>query len=174
VYITPGGHRRFARSDIEALTSNASHGTGLALVNTWAQRAWARARNELESVEHPPAWLTTIGGEERDTWRRISQQLMGIVLRYVSNQDNDDALLEQARAIGIEYATYARQLGMPLKLALEATLFFRDTLLTSTMDIPEPANMNAENSSYLLRRISQVLNVVQLAVVSGYEDAGQR
>ncbi len=169
VYITPGGHRRFARADIEALISHNTMPVHV-LSNTWAQHAWAQARNELEGVDAPPAWLTSINDQERDTWRRISQQLMGVVLRYVSTQDNDQALLDQAHTIGIEYANYAQQAGMPLRVALEATLFFRDSLLTATMDLPQAASMRAENSSHLLRRISQVLNVVQLAVVAGYEE----
>lgn len=169
VYITPGGHRRFARADIQAMVERSST-SGKALVSTWAQRALEQARSGLERNENPPAWLITLEENERDTWRRVSQQLMGVVLRYVSSQENDEALLNQARAIGMDYAYHARRLGMPLAVALEAALFFRDSLVEAAMNLPDPSPTSNEASARLLRRISQVLNVVQIAVAAGYEE----
>jgi excisionase family DNA binding protein len=169
VYITPGGHRRFARADIQAMVERSST-SGKALVSTWAQRALEQARSGLDRNENPPAWLTTLEENERDTWRRVSQQLMGVVLRYVSSQENDEALLNQARAIGMDYAYHARRLGMPLAVALEAALFFRDSLVEAAMNLPDPSPTSNEASARLLRRISQVLNVVQIAVAAGYEE----
>jgi len=177
VYITPGGHRRFARADIEAMLSRSMTTQPLAprqgLMSTLTQRAWAQARTELERVEQTPAWLQSLGDEERDNWRRVSQQLMGIVLRYVGSQEyeqNEHELLEQARAIGMEYARNVRRMNLPLSKALEAALFFRDLLVSAVMDLPENSTMRAENTAQLLRRISGVLNVVQIAVASEYED----
>lgn len=168
VYITPGGHRRFALVDIEALRAQkplANH----ALAHSWAQRALHQARSELQRVEQSPAWLAHLDEQERGTWRRVSMRLMGVVLRYVSAQDDDAALLEEARAIGATYAEQAQRAHMPLSAALEAALFFRDSLVEAAMDLPEQSTIRPEASARLLRRISQVLNAVQLAVVAGYE-----
>lgn len=170
VYVTPGGHRRFARADIEALIAQGSvGGSQQSLAYNWAQRVVTQTRDRLERDEQMPSWLTSLEEEERDAWRRVSQQLMGVVLRYVSSQEDDEALLEQARTIGRDYATKALRVGMPLTVALEAALFFRDSLVAAAMDLPEPATLHGEASTRLLHRISQVLNAVQLAVVAGYE-----
>jgi excisionase family DNA binding protein len=173
VYITPGGHRRFARSDIEAMVAQTVPlpGHSQALVRTWAQRALEQARTELERRESPPAWLMDLGDDERDIWRRVSQQLMGVVLRYVSYQGDDEPLLNQARDIGRDYAANARRMGMPLAVALEAALFFRDSLVEAAMNLPDTSPVNNSSNARLLRRISQVLNVVQIAVAAGYEDS---
>lgn len=168
VYITPGGHRRFALADIEALVARKAL-TSQTLTSTWAARAIAQARTELAQAQAQPAWLATMSAEERATRRRIGQQLMGVVLRYVNAQGDDEALLREAQTIGTEYARSARQIGMPLTAALEAALFFRDSLVESALDLPEQAYLRHEDSARLLRRISRVLNVVQLAVVDGYQ-----
>lgn len=172
VYITPGGHRRFALVDIEALSERKPL-AGTALANSWAQRALNQARTELQRVDHTseqaPGWLAHLPDEERHTWRQVSMQLMGVVLRYVSAQDDDDSLLEEARTIGTTYAQNALRANLQLSTALEAALFFRDSLVDAAMNMPEQASLRPESSARLLRRISQVLNVVQLAVVAGYE-----
>lgn len=173
VYVTPGGHRRFAAADIEALRLRKSLG-GQALAHTWVRRAIDQARTELQRVEQSPTWLSHLSDEERVSWRRVSMQLMGVVLRYVSLQDEEDGedLLKEARSIGEYYAIQALQAHLPLTTALEVALFFRDSLVEAAMDMPSQANLHPEASARLLRRISRVLNVVQLAVVAGYESLG--
>jgi DNA binding domain, excisionase family len=168
VYVTPGGHRRFALADIEALVARKAL-TAQALTSTWAARAIAQARTEIAQAQDRTGWLATMSPEERATRRRIGQQLMGVVLRYVNAQGDDEALIREAQMIGNEYARSAQQIGMPLTAALEAALFFRDSLVESALDLPEQAHLRHEDSTRLLRRISRVLNVVQLAVVDGYQ-----
>jgi excisionase family DNA binding protein len=169
VFLTPGGHRRFAVADIEALAARKSVNEQ-ALATSWVRRALAQARTELERVDEPPDWLIRLDDNERAAWRQVSMRLMGIVLRYVSAHDNDEGLLEEARNIGTSYAQNAQRFGMSLTTALEAALFFRDTLIEAAMEMPERTGQANDVSVQLLRRISRVLNVVQLAVAAGYED----
>ncbi len=172
VYTTPGGHRRFALDDIEALSTNKTLESD-ALARLWAKRALAQARSELQRVEQSPSWLAHLEEHERQTWRRVSLQLMGLVLRYVGQPDHEDEspLLAEAQAIGDAYASYALRSRVPLSTALEVALFFRDSLVDAVMSMPEQVNLSNEASTRLLRRIRRVLNVVELAVVAGYEHA---
>ncbi|MGQ9482060.1 MerR family transcriptional regulator [Chloroflexus sp.] len=168
VYITPGGHRRFARADILALASRRPL-PSQSISSVLASKALAQTRNELAHSSSAPAWMHAMNEQERLVWRRVGQQLMGVVLRYVSTHDEQSPLLDEARAIGHSYAHLARTAGLPLTDALAAALFFRDSLVEAAMDLPEEAHVRPAESARLLRRISRVANEVQLAVVSGYE-----
>jgi excisionase family DNA binding protein len=167
VYVTPGGHRRFARSDIEALAARHTLSTQ-AIGSVWAAKALAHTRSDLAAPSRQ-SWMARIDEAERASWRRLGQQLMGVVLHYINSPREDEDLLGEARRIGNEYAQYARRAGMPLTSALEAALFFRDTLVDAAMDLPEEANLRPDASARLLRRISRVANEVHLAVAAGYE-----
>ncbi|MDN5272043.1 helix-turn-helix domain-containing protein [Chloroflexus sp. MS-CIW-1] len=168
VYITPGGHRRFARADILALASRRPLPTQ-SISSVLASKALAQTRTELAHSPSVPAWMATMSEQERLAWRRVGQQLMGIILRYVSTHDEQSPLLEEARAVGQSYARLARNAGLSLSDAIAAALFFRDSLVEATMDLPEEAHVRPSESARLLRRISRVANEVQLAVVNGYE-----
>lgn len=169
VYITPGGHRRFARADIEALAARRPL-AGQTIGSTWASKALAVTRNEISQTQSRPGWMSQLSEADRSAWRRIGQQLMGIVLRYINSPDEDESLLSEARTIGADYARQARQVGMPLTSALEAALFFRDSLVDAAMDMPEESHLRPEASARLLKRISRVANEVHLAVAAGYQD----
>ncbi|WP_298407147.1 helix-turn-helix domain-containing protein [uncultured Chloroflexus sp.] len=168
VYITPGGHRRFARADILALAARRPL-PAQSISSVLASKALAQTRSELSNPSTAPAWMMTMEEHERLEWRRVGQQLMGVVLRYVSSHDEHSPLLEEARAIGLKYARLARATGLPLTDAIAAALFFRDSLVEAAMDLPEEAHLRPAESARLLRRISRVANEVQLAVVAGYE-----
>jgi excisionase family DNA binding protein len=167
VYITPGGHRRFARQDIDALAARQPL-SSQALGSVWAARAIAHTRNDLATVGRQ-TWMARIDDADRAAWRRMGQQLMGVVLHYINSPRDDDDLLNEARRIGGEYALYARQANMPLTAALEAALFFRDSLVEAAMDLPEETHLRPSESARLLRRISRVANEVHLAVAAGFE-----
>jgi excisionase family DNA binding protein len=167
VYITPGGHRRFARHEIEALAARTTL-SNQALSSAWAARAIAHTRSDLAAPERPN-WMARIDEADRAAWRRLGQQLMGVVLHYINSSHDDMDLLGEARRIGTEYAQYARRAGMPLTAALEAALFFRDSLVDAAMDLPEEAHLRPDASARLLRRISRVANEVHLAVAAGFE-----
>lgn len=167
VYITPGGHRRFARQDIEALAARHSL-SSQALGTAWAAKAIAHTRSDL-AVQGRPRWMASIDDSERAAWRRLGQQLMGVVLHYINSSRDDEELLAEARRIGGEYAQYARRAGMPLTVALEAALFFRDSLVDAAMGLPDDTQLRPRESARLLRRISRVANEVHLAVAAGFE-----
>lgn len=169
VYYTPGGHRRFALSDIQALRERPPEGT-TALARTWANRAIAQTRSDLQKGAQQPTWMTELNDDERAIWRHVSMQLMGVVLRYINATPEEEAdLLAEAQAIGSDYATHAKRSGLALTTALESALFFRDLLVDAAMEMPETTSTPAAASARLLRRINRVLNVVQLAVAAGYE-----
>jgi excisionase family DNA binding protein len=172
--VTPGGHRRFAASDLARFSRERS---ALRNVNgfagLWATKALAYTRQEV--MVRQEGWLTYFNEEGRSRNRLLGQQLMGLTLQYLSsesNEENSAAILEEARRIGRLYAENARENGLPLRATLEASMFFRDSLIETALQLPETANIRPEANVRLLRRVNALLNAVHLAAASVYEEYG--
>ena len=101
--------------------------------------------------------------------RVLGQRRMGLMLRYLSEKTKNDAVLDEARGIGREYARDALDLDLPLKQALEASMFFRDAVVGSTMELPDKVKIRPEEKMRLLGRVNELLNAVQLAVAEVYD-----
>lgn len=168
VMLTPGGHRRFAASDLVTF-ANERH--GLRHVNDleqmWASAALTQTRQEI-TTHQDEHWLATFDEDVRTRHRQLGQRLMGLTLRYLS-EDDGEPLLQEARQIGEEYAQIALDASMPLTEAVEAAMFFRDTLVETALHLPEDTHVRPEASLRLLRRINRLLNVVQLAIAEVYD-----
>ena len=171
--VTPGGHRRFAACDLARFARERSalrkrkEFSGL-----WATKALAYTRQE-SMARHKDSWLVFYDEEARNRNRLLGQQLMGLTLQYLSSESNESvslALLEEARRIGQQYAMNAKEQGLPLRATLEASIFFRDSLVETALQLPETANISSEANVRLLRRVNALLNAVHLAVAEVYDE----
>ena len=169
VMLTPGGHRRFNPADLEQF-SNERHAIRPAggIERVWANAALERTRQRMTD-RRSPDWMNRFDETARRHHRVLGHKLMELMLRYLSEKKEDDAVLEEAAGIGREYGDSAIGLNLSLKQALEASMFFRDALVGSTMELPDKVKIRPEERMRLLGRINKLLNLVQLTVAEVYD-----
>lgn len=170
-YRTAGGHRRFAVSDIHSYLAKQKQGPGNHHTQNWASTALAETRQQVSHhTEH--RWLKKIEEEDlRDEYRQLGRQLMGLLLQYVATEDPNGSFIKEARRIGRSYGIYGKRIGLTLTSILEATLFFRDILLESSLQVPINTYIESDSSLRILRRVNQIINTIQLSVSEYYETA---
>lgn len=166
---TPGGHRRFAQSDLERFANEQRQGGELTAVElTWAQQAMIQTRSEISQPEGKP-WLTAVAPDSRSQHRQLGQRLMGLTLQYVAAQSNHHLLLEEAKTVGEAYGRLAQVDQLSLADTLSATLFFRDMLVETALGMSPTAGVQPEDNLRLMRRINEMMNAVHLAIAGTYE-----
>lgn len=169
VIITPGGHRRFPQSAVEAMATHA--GPPRRRPATWAEQALTHTRADL-AAHRDAQWLAKLDDREREEKRLMGQRVMGLMMQYLAaGAGEEDAILAEAHTLGQAYAEGAREAGLDLTDALHATMFFRDHIVESAVMLPEAARAHPEGNRRLLRRINTFLNTIQLAVAEAYRAA---
>lgn len=168
IMLTPGGHRRFALSDIDQF-AHGRHGVRRAsgIEQAWADRALTVTRQEILAHQNAQ-WMVASDEATREHNRVLGRQLMALTLQFISNGE-DEQLLAEAQNIGREYGRTAIRTGLPLTTALQASMFFRDTMIETALQLPENVNIRPEANIRLLRRINTLLNAVHLAVAEVYD-----
>jgi excisionase family DNA binding protein len=170
-YRTPGGHRRFSRKDIEQYLARQQGGSEIELPTTWADAALIQTRQEV-AHHQDHRWLQkVVDGDLRYEYRKLGHQLMGLLLQYVAADEPNGSFIEEAERIGRLYGIYGRRAGLSLTSILEATLFFRDILIESSLKIPSTTYVESDASLRILRRVNQIVNAVQLSVTDYFERA---
>lgn len=172
--ITPGGHRRFALSDLEAFRRQGEQPRQLpAYESVWAQQALTHTRERI--VQHRSSDLmAAFDNSERRRGRQLGRRLLGLILRYVSMREGGQAVLDEVEEVGRSYARAARSAGLPLQQALEIAMLFRDGLIETTLELPERAPVKSKTNLHLLRRLNPVMNSLQLAIVGAYEEEAEQ
>lgn len=167
---TAGGHRRFALRDIQSYLSRQKNLPTDKLTNEWADAALVETRQQVaRKKEHH--WLRAIDQEDqREEYRQLGHQLMGLLLQYVATEEPNGSFIDEAQRLGRLYGTYGMRAGLTLTSILEATLFFRDILIESSLEIPTTTYVEPDASLRILRRVNQIINTVQLTVANYYEN----
>jgi excisionase family DNA binding protein len=169
VFVTPGGHRRFSESEIESFAKERLQlQVASGLEELLERYAMQRARKDIASHSKEP-WLATISNEDREVSRNLGRRLLGLSLQYIVSEDGRD-LLRETEELGLEYGRHGRAMGMPLEQMLRASMLFRDSLIETSMDLPE-STASQHTSMHLVLRINELINTVQLAVVKAYGTA---
>lgn len=171
-YRTAGGHRRFAAGDIQAYIARQKSALDSELTADWASNALVQTRQQI-SHHKGHRWLQAIEAEDmQDEYRQLGHRLMGLLLQHVAAEEPDDSFVEEANRIGRRYGSFGRQAGLSLTSILEATLFFRDVLIESTLEVRPSGYVETGASLRILRRVNEIINAVQLAVTAFYENGG--
>ncbi len=167
--VTPGGHRRFAAADIEQFAAEQRRARRRPehIEKKWAETALAVTRRTL-AKRPDERWLGDNGGW-REQHREIGRQLMGLTMQFISAEDDDaPVLFAEARRIGRRYAQIAHQRRLPLADALRASIFFRDMLVETALEMPDHVRVRPQTNVRLLRRINALLNTVHLTIAEEY------
>ena len=169
IMITPGGHRRFSITELDRLAEEHRRQRVVAgIEQVWADQALQQTRQVLQS-QRDDAWMSTYDEADRIHKREMGQHLLEVLLKYLSQREADENLLDEARAIGREHAVNSRQRGMSLSDTLKIVLFFRDMMFDVTLNLPEVAQVKAEASAQMLRRIGTMLSAVEIVVAETYD-----
>jgi excisionase family DNA binding protein len=171
-YRTPGGHRRFALADIQSYLLRQRGGQSDEVDQDWADTALVATRKQVAG-QPDSRWMQVIDEEKlRDEYRQLGHQLMGLLLQYVASEDANGSLIDEAKRIGRRYGVYGIRAGLTRTNIIEATLFFRDILVESSLKIPTTTYVEPNASLRILRRVNTIINAVQLAVTDYYETVG--
>jgi excisionase family DNA binding protein len=165
---TPGGHRRFSRADLDAwVESQRRREPGAELL---VQNALGRMRMEMtRSEERIPAWLAHFDEPMRQRYRETGRQLLGLLIRFISDPGQRTETLEQARDIGRHYAVVSHASGLSLADSVQAVLFFHNSLTSSIVQMAASLNPNGGIDWATTHRLAtSFVNDVLLAMVETF------
>ena len=133
VYRTPGGHRRFLRSDVESFANAPEQAQDQQREDAVEGSALRKIRRRLgrnDVLQQP--WYQSVEEEGKVRMRLFGRRLLSILLQESSARRRRQELLDEAHLLGREYGTEMSERGVALKDTIEAFVFFRTMVLDST------------------------------------------
>jgi excisionase family DNA binding protein len=174
---TPGRHRRFRRSDIEAWAAarNEAREARPPAGQVIVQHALGRTRMQMaEGRLNSTPWYQQLDEARKREFRDVGRRLLSVLMRYLGEEDDPTPLVAEGRAIGCEYERLGHAAGLSLTEKVNSFLYFRDFLYDSVLDVYQASGQRAAREwAAMHRRIAGFTNAVLLALVEAHEKAGQ-
>lgn len=145
VYRTPGGHRRFAREDLLAMTrpptaraarTSRNGSQGGETPDKLEDAALRRIRRRLNHEEVArQSWYQSVQEDGRDRMRLFGRRLLSLLVQGLPQRrasGRRQEILAEALMLGHEYGAEMSERNVPLKDTVEAFIFFRTLVLDTT------------------------------------------
>ncbi len=164
---TPGGHRRFAETDVRAIVGG--RGGKRQQMGDVGDLATKRIRRQVHSSQNAD-WYAHVDEAQRQKLRLLGRGLMALVADYVGKRRRKTSLLEEARATGAEYGAELAGAGMSLSQAMHAFTFFRRSLDLSAKQALAKQGTPPSDSVEVCEQIMALADEVLLGIAVAYEE----
>ena len=162
---TPGGHRRFAESDVGGIVEGRGKKQPMSDVGDLATK---RIRRQVHSSQNAD-WYATVDDAQRERLRILGRGLMTLVADYVAKRRRKTSLLEEARATGAQYGAALEGAGMSLSQAMHAFTFFRRSLDQSAKQALAKQGTPPAEATDVCEQIMALADEVLLGIAGAYE-----
>ena len=173
-YQTPGGHRRFLRSSLEAMVNaprRQRYGMERLPGSTQTMAGELHRRVQRSDAASQP-WHARLSAEQRDEFRRWGQRTFQLVIDYVaaSKRSERELLLEEAERMGGLYGSEASGAGLTLAETVEAFLFYRSPVLDAITGHLRRRAAEVSEVTGAFHEASAAIDRVLVALVASYRD----
>lgn len=173
---TPGGHRRFLRSSLEAMiNAPRRHRYGVERLADSAGTIVGDVHRRMQRTGYAgQPWQARLSAEQRADFRRWGQRTFNLVIEYVAAAKRAERtlLLEEAEKMGALYGGEASRAGLSLAETVEAFLFFRSPVLEAIGSHLRRRSADVADVTAAYREASAAVDQVLLALVASYRQAG--
>lgn len=173
---TPGGHRRFLRTSIEAMLPRPriARPGSLSAIGEPPDRVAAefrrRVRSDLASVsEHE--WRARLDERSLEWFRERGRRMGDLLLGYIdtTRRAGRGQFLTQAEALGREYGVEAARQRLSLGEATQAFLFFRARFMAEIAHVARRRALAAPQTTALFEEADRALDRVIVALIEGHQ-----
>ncbi len=170
VMVTPGGHRRFPRSEIDRLRgASANMEDEEKFAQHIVDQALAHTRVQL-AKQRDVQWVLGFDASEREAKRESGRRLMQLLRQILAaDESKQELLLNEVRTIGGSYAEDALRNNMSLRDFLHAITFFRDQILESTLTGPDAISMDEQAGRRAIQRVNAFFSAILLSTAVAYD-----
>lgn len=165
---TPGGHRRFAESDVQELLSG--RGQDGQRYRELGDLAVSRIRRQLQRrPAREAAWYATVEESSRERLRPLGRRLAALAAEYVGRRTHRAGLLEDARGLGQQYGRELAASGLRLAQVMEAFIFFRRSLGDATKQASQRHGLSATDALGACEQVTALADQVLVGLAEAYE-----
>jgi excisionase family DNA binding protein len=173
-YQTPGGHRRFLRSSLEAMVNQPRRAryTTERLPDSSQTMAGELHRRMQRTGYAGQPWQARLSAEQRDEFRRWGQRTFQLVIDYVAatKKAERQLLLDDAEKMGALYGAEASRAGLSLAETVEAFLFFRSPVVDAITGQLRRRAADVAEVTGAFHEASAAIDQVLVALVSSHRE----
>jgi hypothetical protein len=178
VFTTPGGHRRFLRSAIDALLPKPRtvKRPSFTAMGETPDRIAAEFRKRVRTDVNDQDWHTRFDERSLRWFRERGVRMSDLLLGHLdtTRRAGQEQYLAQSESLGREYGAEAKRAGLSLGEATQAFLYFRARFMAEIAHVARRRSLESAQAALLFEEADRALDRIIIAMISGHQTAGDQ
>ena len=167
-FITPGGHRRYSKTELLKFTGTHRHG-----IKEIAEKMELTPSLHLRIAQEKFAetsWYKKLDIDSRRRLGEFGREILDLTIAYVTKRRHRDEILALARKLGHDLGEYLAKLGLSLTDSVEAFLLHRAPGANVFVELTKGGGTLSERVVETIPLVNQLLDEVLLSLVGAYQN----
>ncbi|MDD3264903.1 MAG: helix-turn-helix domain-containing protein, partial [Dehalococcoidales bacterium] len=144
VFITPGGHRRFERSQLDEFMTSRRKTLGIADLVAKLEETAEPHRELASAITASLGESIVLNPQQKDHLAGLGRKILELIIWYVASPADRSTSLKKAQNIGIDFGITMFKAGISLTDSIEAFTCHRRPIVESVMAMMKKREIIAE------------------------------
>jgi excisionase family DNA binding protein len=168
-FVTPGGHRRYSRDELQAFLTSRANLLGVKdLVGELARTAGAH-REIGAAFLNSTEWYGRMKAENKKRLAGLGRRILDVMMGSVLEPQKKDVYLGQAGEIGREFGRLLSSEGVSLTDSVQAFLAHRDPVTEITAEVLRKKELLGEGVVSAMPLMDQMMDAALVALVEAHQ-----
>jgi len=169
VFITPGGHRRYEKSQLNEFMASRQKTLGIADLVARLEETAEPHREIASTITASLGESIVLQQHQKDHLASLGRRILELIIFYVASPADRNASLEKAQGIGTDFGTTMFKAGISLTDSIEAFTCHRRPIVEGVMAMMKQREIIAEEILAALPLIDDIMDSTLLAMVEAHQ-----
>lgn len=168
-FITPGGHRRYPKADLERLVVSRQKVLGLKDLVAELEETTQRHREIARASLSASSWYSKLSEGSQEHLADLSRRLLNLIIRYMTQPSKREETIKLVREVGYGFGETLSGAGLSLTDSVEAFLQHRDPVMKATTHLLRRKEAYTGHVVEAIPLVGRAMDEALVSLVAAYQ-----
>ncbi len=169
VFITPGGHRRYARAELKKFMSSQPRMLGVRDLVTELEETARQHRKIAQASLKNTTWYNKLNEESQAHLADLGRRMLNLIIKYITEPSRREETIRLIRDVGRDHGETLARFELPLTDSVEAFLLHRDPIMNSATHLMRKREAFTGRIVEAIPMVAHVMDEALVAVVAAHQ-----
>lgn len=168
-FITPGGHRRYARVNLKKFMSSHPRMLGIKDLVSEIEETIESHREIARKALGRASWYNKLNQEAQGHFASLGRRILSLIIKYINEPAKREETIELVRNVGRDFGEALAMLGLPLTESVEAFLMHRDPVMNAATHLMRKKEAYTGRVVEAIPLVAHVMDESLVALVAAHQ-----
>jgi len=169
-FVTPGGHRRYARIELKKFMGSHPRMLGVKDLVNELEETGEQLRKIGQELPKSMAWYGELSEEEKKHLADIGRHLLNLIIKYIAEPSRREETIRLTREVGHDLGETLSRLSLPLTDSVEAFILHRDPIMNAVTHLMQKREAVTGRVVQAIPTVAHVMDEALVALVAAHQE----